>query len=65
MITMKILQIYIAVVLAIGWNDAGPDDIYLEDGGYKGILIAINENVPFDPNLLRNLRVNSFYFCLH
>ena len=54
---MKKLQFYIAVVLAIGWTDAGPDDIYLENGGYKGILIAINENVPFDPNILPNLRV--------
>ena len=48
------------LVLAIGFTQGSYEDVYLEEGGYKGILIAINENVPYDLNILPNLRVNWF-----
>ena len=51
------LQFLAVFVLAIGYATAAYDDVYLENGGYKGILIAINENVPYDANILPNLRV--------
>ena len=38
---------------------AGPEDIYLENGGYKGILVAIGDNVPYSPEILPNMRVSN------
>jgi hypothetical protein len=45
-------------LLSIGCCVHGaPEDIYLSNGGYRGILLAIDENVPYDANILPNLRV--------
>ena len=49
----------IVFLCVLGSSIAGPDDIYLEDGGYKGILIAIDENVEYDPNIIPNIRVST------
>ena len=53
---MKGLHICIAVLVTLA--QAAYEEIYLEDGGYKNILLAINENVPYDPNIIPNLKVN-------
>ena len=48
----------LALLLSISFTRATYDDISLEDGGYKGVLVAIKENVPYDPNIPDNLRVS-------
>ena len=49
----------LTVLLAAFATQALPDDIYLENGGYKGVLVAIAENVPYDAGIIPNLRVNN------
>ena len=50
-------ELFLVLVVVVGSSIAGPDDIYLENGGYKGIVIAIEDNVEYDPNIIPNLKV--------
>ena len=54
---LGVFGIFFTFLILFDCSLAGPDDIYLEDGGYKGILIAIDENVEYDPTLIPNLKV--------
>ena len=38
------------------------DNVKLVSNGYEGIVIAINPNVPENPNIIESLKV-SFFFC--
>ena len=57
----QIFALFSVFVALLGCVLAGPDDIYLENGGYKGLLIAIDDNVEYDPAILPNLKVGIIY----
>ena len=52
------------LIVALGGSFAAPEDIYLEEGGYKGILLAVHPSVKYDPNILPHLRVSHNPFVL-
>ena len=56
------VHVLLVLLVVTGRTQAGPDDIYLENGGYKGILIAIDNNVPHNEDILQNLKVSIKFF---
>ena len=60
MIALPTGFIYTVASLLIGLasaQNAVPGNIYLENGRYKGLLIAIDQQVPFDDRIYSNLQV--------
>ena len=44
---------------------AAPEDISLEEGGYKGILLAVHPSVKYNPNIVPQLRVSWLCFFIN
>jgi len=54
-----LLQILVASLILLGSGQGRLSSIRLKDNRYEGIVIAINPEIPEDPNLIQGIKVKS------
>ena len=59
----KVIYLLLGIIAVLSMTCAQNkqnENIYLESGGYKGIVLAIHPDVEYSENILTNLKVRRF-----